>query len=684
MTSLSDQTIKDVGNNWLNKRNRDNKLGYSRQQIDNVLQDPKLLAVLKPTITQLVNELKIEDTDPYEIWKKIYYTKTFKNKESIKFGNSKYRKPKDVISNVINKTLIKWSEAAGGKPNLGRKKVNKDENLINILFKGQKPQLDAPLMSEGDKPPKEFLEGLDIEKLKKQVFGKKEVPLDKTTFTPEKQTEQALTEKLKSLTEKEASKPMPVHAVSLSERKQYNFTGPGTKLTEKFEGVDGVPINVVDYYAAIHDFQYISENPNVRRIADIRFIKDIQKYKGKRLLLDADITVAKTVIGTKMKFEDVVSGKIKESDINDFSGPPRSSKTTREMTARAISAFVNSLAARGYHLSDETGKMEKSDAKPNAEDYLKYAKLSYTQMVNMSEQDEKGDTPDAPPEFLLNQNPALKSGHFDMYGHNFDGVANIQGTDSWDMIQGGGDPVEPVEPIDESVEPVEPAEPEVEFTQDTTTGTTTTSATPEGITEKPMELTIPLINAPKSNIDPKMAAASSIEGEIRGSMKLAGSEDFKLTEKQDQINEDRIMTEIVLKGTDYDYKDNKLKIEDERNYAIRMYKANELAATNDAVINPFLNQQLFVPESNLKAKRYIQRRKKSIAVRRSYKQGNKRDSITSNTTFTRRYPSSGLFGVVGVNPNGESLTQADTSRTPFRLSMPTSGTGGFNTVYATA
>jgi len=93
-----------------------------------------------------------------------------------------------------------------------------------------------------------------------------------------------------------------------------------------------------------------------------------------------------------------------------------------------------------------------------------------------------------------------------------------------------------------------------------------TTTPPEGVTEKLMNPGV------SSGSQKETQDQNPMVGELRPSMKTGGSDDLKLTEKQDQVNEDRIMTEMVLKGTEWDDRNNKLKIEEERNFAIRMYK----------------------------------------------------------------------------------------------------------------
>jgi hypothetical protein len=110
----------------------------------------------------------------------------------------------------------------------------------------------------------------------------------------------------------------------------------------------------------------------------------------------------------------------------------------------------------------------------------------------------------------------------------------------------------------------DPTEP-TEDPEDPAQGSTGTAV--PGVTERKL----------MTSADPAVRASDAepdLEGELRPMMLIEGSNDVKQTEEEDRVNDQRIMDEIVLTGTEWEDRKNPLKIRDQQNLAIRYYKTS--------------------------------------------------------------------------------------------------------------
>ena len=166
--------------------------------------------------------------------------------------------------------------------------------------------------------------------------------------------------------------------------------------------------------------------------------------------------------------------------------------------------------------------------------------------------------------------------------------------------------------------------------------------------------------------------------EMRGSLgpmiMAEGSNDVKLSEEQDRINEKRIMHEFVLQNTEWEDRNNPLKKAALIDDAVRYYQSNVLAPSNDAMRNPKINNITaeYLPETDNRARKYLAVTKRSKRVGRMYRQGRRKPVRTGCSTFTRRLGGSGLTGMVGVDKRN-TMRQADNSVAPFTLNHVKSG-----------
>ena len=132
-------------------------------------------------------------------------------------------------------------------------------------------------------------------------------------------------------------------------------------------------------------------------------------------------------------------------------------------------------------------------------------------------------------------------------------------------------------------------------------------------------------------------------------MVQAGGNDFELTAQTDQVNENRILDEFVLKNTEYVDRLNKLKLEDERNYAIRHLnsrKNNPLGnagGENEGIRNPLANLVnplgLGGPPSVSRAKSSLSRTLAEKKIKKMYAMGLKDPYYKYTKRNTSRLPS---------------------------------------------
>lgn len=251
--------------------------------------------------------------------------------------------------------------------------------------------------------------------------------------TPEQKVKAAATEKLSQQFEdagkNEKTTGSQIHMPG------YNFVGINTKMIPKFDGINHVPINYLDWQAMLHDVAYSSKDANIRRVADIRFLKSVGEAYGRGIVSDVDLAIASTMIKAKMFTEDAsliaLLGVVAEMSKPEglpiltirqniaaltglaalttlFKNPPTESsvklsdeeKFQLEEIEFAQQALVMNLKAQGFTLNSETGEINKGEPEDtlDIENANTHAKLAYGALFDEDPEsyqslDPSGDTP---------------------------------------------------------------------------------------------------------------------------------------------------------------------------------------------------------------------------------------------------------------------------------------------------
>ena len=549
----------------------------------------KLAPLLIPTIEKLIKELEIPaDSNAGETLNIINNQPNdyFANKKKVKFGTQRLKKPSKVLDLVFRK--------------IRRNQESTEEELE------EQTELVEEILEES-------IEEVGIEKsVEKQI--------ERMKMEIEEERKQEIEEVVQ---ESKAAEGIEFH------RPGYNYMGAGTNISTKvMELKNVVPRNQLDWLALEHDFQYMSTNPDIRRIADIRFVKQVKILADAGKLSPFDLNLASKLIDAKMLLEDVSMNPIENIE-RLFAGVPDESKyddfgdlseVSRKMIARSIDAWENYIISTGYAIDKESGEVNQiaPQNRQKIEDRLTYAQKMYASTLYSIE---KGDFSQADLNKLLELNPSKLLGHFNKFGEGVRGVEDIYGNDVGDVI--GVERLSPdilAEPEGFDILPMEDAgfnEEEVlvenkiqdrveeEVIQDQAAIPT---AIPAGVTESTINF------------------AADEGNKIRPSMLQAGGNSVEMTKLQDDINEKRIQEEIILANTRWVDRGNKLKINEAQQLAVRFNRSNILANMNnvhDDAQSRDIESKHFAPPTERSVQKSLNNIKKKKRVRMSYKEGRK-------------------------------------------------------------
>jgi len=544
----------------------------------------KLAPLLIPTIEKLIKELEIPaDSNAGETLNIINNQPNdyFANKKKVKFGTQRLKKPSKVLDLVFRK--------------IRRNQESTEEELE------EQTELVEEILEES-------IEEVGIEKsVEKQI--------ERMKMEIEEERKQEIEEVVQ---ESKAAEGIEFH------RPGYNYMGAGTNISTKvMELKNVVPRNQLDWLALEHDFQYMSTNPDIRRIADIRFVKQVKILADAGKLSPFDLNLASKLIDAKMLLEDVSMNPIENIE-RLFAGVPDESKyddfgdlseVSRKMIARSIDAWENYIISTGYAIDKESGKVKKiaPQNRQKIEDRLTYAQKMYASTLYSIE---KGDFSQADLNKLLELNPSKLLGHFNKFGEGVRGVEDIYGNDVGDVI--GVERLSPdilAEPEGFDILPMEDAgfneqdrveQEEVEIQDQPIVEDIIPTATPAGVTESTVNF------------------AADEGNKIRPSMIQAGGDSVEMSKEQDDTNERRIQEEIILAGTEWADKNNAMKVNQAQQEWVRFNRANILASinnTHDDAQSRDIESKHFAPPTERSVKKSLNNIKKKKRIRMSYQQG---------------------------------------------------------------
>ena len=312
--------------------------------------------------------------------------------------------------------------------------------------------------------------------------------------------------------------------------RSYNFVGAGTNLKKRMSGEPpsktifgkgtppyGVPVDELDWEALKHDMFYISDSPLVRRYADSEFVEELSRMKG------VTPAVSKQLINLKVLTE----SKLPNSR-NELQGMMNKKERAHlKMTEDMFKSYTNFLVARGYRLDPETRDTIKGEPLQNIDDFEKSFKEFEREIYKLNEATDENEIKEI-----------------------------IQ--DEADLPQ-----MQLLDPLEEVKEEVK---------EEIKTEVIPEERDPPD--EKKVLAVQPEIITPTS-----LNTSTNVEQELLSQLTQAGSTDVKQTAEEDKTNDEVIMKEFVLKEPEFVDRNNKLKIEEQRNKSIQY-------------LGPMFNQEL--------------------------------------------------------------------------------------------
>jgi hypothetical protein len=397
----------------------------------------------------------------------------------------------------------------------------------------------------------------------------------------------------------------------------YNYVGPGTnyerrlkgkppKNTAFFKGTSpyDVPIDYLDWQAMIHDTYYISENLRIRQLADIRFIENLKKNEPAMFTdpkNNMKMKLAETLIGMK----NIISGGSTNIDklTSSFDDEPKAS-TKLERYLGVLAQFrQNYLVVRGYYVDKDT-LVVKNDGPKESERDISFAKTDVLFLYNKLEEYNSLDLDTASDEKIKKLEDELEfiadlEAH---YNYNPFGELIASGDKPQELTpesveekhaepqladtittkiredqcpaDGSGDPdvcdISEAPPVGG---PPTPATTTPTPATTTPTPATTTPTPATGVTETPIVVEAPEAERMNPEKMPK----------LRPQLNTAGSDSVELLRETDNENERVIMEQFVIKNTDYIGRMSSLRMEEQRNEAIRFSGELYLPCNPDTV-----------------------------------------------------------------------------------------------------
>ena len=341
-----------------------------------------------------------------------------------------------------------------------------------------------------------------------------------------------LDEETKALTDKQVDEEVDrllgreVHLQTPS--RSYNFVGAGTNLRERMSGKPpsktvfgkgtppyGVPVDELDWEALKHDMFYISDSPLVRRYADSEFTEELSRMKG------VTPAISKQLINLKVLTE----SKLPKSR-NELQGMMNKKERAHlKMTEDMFKSYTNLLVARGYKLDPETRDTIKVEPLQNIDDYEKSFKEFEREIYKLKEATDENEIKEI-----------------------------IQDEADLPQMQ----LLDPLEEVKEEVKTEVKEEVKTEVKEEVKDEKKILAVQPELITP---------------------TSPTNVEQELLSQLTQAGSTDLKQTPEEDKTNDEVIMKEFVLKEPEFVDRNNKLKIEEQRNKSIQY-------------LGPMFNQEL--------------------------------------------------------------------------------------------
>jgi hypothetical protein len=346
---------------------------------------------------------------------------------------------------------------------------------------------------------------------------------------------------------------------------RYNYVGPGTNLIKRLNNIQpnqsrlslgtfdpsnlNIPVDYLDYTALMHDCAYLSLNPTIRRDADQDMINELR-------LLTLESSGNDSVDRRRVETVEIAKNAIKLKKIFTFGGTePTESELTR---IKKIQDKANQwLLASGYKFARDQWKPQRIE--PLSEGIIELLK---TDLIGSIEDYESSEQQDATPE---------EKKQADEYESELESEAEDdlqQLIDQMNLIQLEDDPsAPPVPPAGPGGRPAPPVPPVPPFAP----------VPPVGPAPKPPDQPqINLVTDPSPAIDIPSASGLAVNYQPHDPEQAEQIQDL---DEDDQYQV--ILTEFMLKGTDWDYRDELLHNESINNEKMNLVGSKQTVMKNE-------------------------------------------------------------------------------------------------------